>query len=378
MAIFNFRFRDIKVYTEIEQGRQWLNKYDGCIPIFTCTLGFTATALTQNISTAGATPESRRYTALADAEFLVNGIQKKPTFPLPPLTVGISPTLISRAVIEKFDLPLYVFNAGLLQPPSVDNIDLGGKTADCVSTGKALSLGTVQHLYQQGLYWGEILAQQAKSSYIILSECVVGGTTTALAVLTALGISAAGKVNSSHPVCNHQQKWTLVQEGLKNAGFNDQNNRPDPLRIIAAVGDPMQIVVAGMAMSASKNVGIMLAGGTQMLAIFALIKALKKISSTQANLENIIVGTTRWVAEDFTGDTIGLSKIISNVSLCATELNFTSSSYPLLQAYEKGYVKEGVGAGGSAIASHLLGINKEELLHMIETVVSRFLIATGG
>lgn len=368
---------DIKVYTEIGQGQQWLNKYVGCTPIFTCTLGFTATALLANISTAGATPESRRYTALADAEFLVNGIQKNPTFPLPPLTIGISPTLISRGVIEKFNFPLYVFNAGLLQSPSVKNIDLGGKPADCVSTGKALPLAVVKHLYQQGLYWGEVLAKQAKSSYIILSECVVGGTTTALAVLTALGIAAQGKVNSSHPICNHEQKWALVQEGLRKANF-DQNTIIDPLEIIAAVGDPMQIVVAGMALSASKKVGVMLAGGTQMLAIFALIKALKNTSYIEANLENIIVGTTRWVAEDCTGDTIGLSKIIGNVSLCATDLNFSTSSYASLQAYEKGYVKEGVGAGGSAIASHLLGIDKAELFDMIEAIVSGFQMITSS
>ncbi|MBL1209964.1 nicotinate mononucleotide-dependent phosphoribosyltransferase CobT [Geminocystis sp. GBBB08] len=369
---------DIKVYTEIEQGQKWLNKYNGSIPVFTCTLGFTATALLPDISTAGATPESRRYTALADAEFLVKGIQKNPTFPLPPLSVGISPTFISRAVIEKFNLPLYVFNAGLLQFPSVKNINLGGKPANCVSTGKALPLAIVKHLYHKGLYWGEILAKEAKSSYLILSECVVGGTTTALAVLTALGISADGKVNSSHPICNHQQKFLLVQEGLSKAGFKNQNTLVDPLEIIAAVGDPMQIFVAGIALSGSKTVGIMLAGGTQMLAIFALIKALKNSFYTKANLKNIIIGTTRWVAEDSTGDTIGLSKIIGNISLCATNLNFDTSLYPRLTAYEKGYVKEGVGAGGSAIASHLLGINKEELLHMIEAIVSRFHLTTNS
>lgn len=370
---------DIKVYTNIDQGQQWLHKYSGCIPTFTCTLGFTATALLPNISTAGITPESRRYTALADAEFLVNGIQKNPTFSLPALSVGISPTFISRAVIEKFNLPVYVFNAGLLQSPSIKNIDLGGKSANCVSTGKALPLEVVKSLYQKGLYWGEYLAKQNQSSYIILSECVVGGTTTALAVLTALGIRAQGKVNSSHPICNHEQKWALVEKGLIQAGLNDYNTTFDPFEIISAVGDPMQIVVAGMALSASKKIGVMLAGGTQMLAIFALIKALKNLSYySEANLENIIVGTTGWVAEDCTGDTIGLSKIIGNVALCATKLNFSTSSYPNLQAYEKGYVKEGVGAGGSAIASHLLGINKQELLHMIEAIVSGFYLTTKG
>ncbi len=60
-----FKDTDIKIYTEIDKGRQWLEKYSGCLPIFTCTLGFTNTALLKGISTAGKTSESRRYTALA-------------------------------------------------------------------------------------------------------------------------------------------------------------------------------------------------------------------------------------------------------------------------------------------------------------------------
>ena len=140
----------------------------------------------------------------------------------------------------------------------------------------------------------------------------------------------------------------------------------------------MQIVVGAMALSASKQTGVMLAGGTQMLAVFALIQALKIKYYQGANLENIIIGTTRWVAEDSTGDTIGLSKIIANISLCATNLNFHNSRYPSLQAYEQGFVKEGVGAGGSAMASHLLGIGKEELLSMIETISTRFFITTNS
>lgn len=357
---------DIKIYSQIERGRQWLEKYSDCRPMFTCTLGFTDTALIEGISSAGATIESRRYTALADAEFLVKGIQPQPIFPLPPLIVGVSPTVISRSVVEEFDLPVRIFNAGLLQSPSVPAVDLGGKSALCVSTGKALPLDTVNHLYQQGLKWGKILAREAQDSYLILSECVVGGTTTALAVLTALGIPAENKVNSSHPVCNHQQKWHIVQQGIKNTNYDLR----DPLQIVAAVGDPMQIFVAAMALSASPYVGVMLAGGTQMLAVFALVKALADPS--YHGWDNIIVGTTRWVAEDKTGDTIALAKLVGDVSLCATQLNFTSSRFPSLQAYERGFVKEGVGAGGSAIASHLLGISQEKLLEITEKMLEQF------
>ena len=373
-----FNCNEIKVYSQIEKGTKWLARFTHSVPVFACILGFTETALIEGISSAGATPESRRFTALADAEFLVNGVQPNPTFSLPPLNVGISPVFITRAVVEKFGLPTYIFNAGLRRSPSVSNIDLKGQWAKCVSTGKALPFDVVQHLYQQGLRWGEKLAQQAASSYIVLSECVVAGTTTALAVLTALGISAKDKVNSSHPICNHQQKWSLVEQGLQRAGLNFQNSSLDPLLIIAAVGDPMQIVVAGMAISACTKVGVMLAGGTQMLAVFALIKALQNKYALAIPLENIIVGTTRWVAEDQTGDTITLANLIGDVSLCGTQLNFNRSQYTSLRKYEEGFVKEGVGAGGSAITAHLLGLKNRELLTLIESILTRFHILTNS
>ena len=180
---------------------------------------------------------------------------------------------------------------------------------------------------------------------------------------------------------------------LPNSRTNQQPHYPlspssvDPLQLVAAVGDPMQIVAAGMAIAASRSSGVLLAGGTQMLAVYALAQALAKQThhrETVASLQGsdslpfpcgasvvqavtdiaiqdclvwqpkqIVVGTTRWVVEDPTGDTVGLAQQIGNVPLLATELSFATSRYPQLQAYEQGYVKEGVGAGGCAIAAQL-------------------------
>lgn len=237
----------IRVYTQISQGQAWLERYRGKRPIMACVLGFTETGLIPGISAAGATPTDRRYTAIADAEFLVNGVQSQPRYPLPPLHLGTSPVLISRAVVEAQQLPVYLFNAGLPQPPAVPAIDLQGSPAHCLSTGQAMELAMIKHLFAQGLLWGEKLAAETEASYMILAECVVGGTTTALAVLTGLGIAAAGKVNSSHPICNHDQKWELVKTGLADADVLS------PWSLLAAVGDPMQAVVAGMAIAASRT-----------------------------------------------------------------------------------------------------------------------------
>lgn len=136
----------------------------------------------------------------------------------------------------------------------------------------------------------------------------------------------------------------------------------------------MQIALAGMAIAASRTKGVMLAGGTQMLAVYALIKAIVKVYELKWQPQAIVVGTTRWVAEDPTGNTVELAEMIGSVPLLATQLSFANSRYDQLRAYEQGYVKEGMGAGGCAIAAHLTqGWHQTQLLQAIEALVDRSL-----
>ncbi|MEH2160527.1 MAG: TIGR00303 family protein [Nostoc sp.] len=385
----------IRIYTQKEQGEEWLRRYRGCLPLFACVLGFTETGLIPGISAAGRTPEDRKYTACADAEFLYYGPEHKAQYPLPPLAAGASPVLISRAVFESLNIPVNLFNAGLPQPPAVPVIDLGGAPAKCLSGGAAMEITVVHHLFEQGLLWGERLAaNNMQEGYVILGECVVGGTTTALAILTGLGIEAAGKVNSSHPICNHGQKWALVQAGLEKMRRNKEQgeinlqssiqNSVDPLKLVAAVGDPMQVVVAGMAIAASRSCGVMLAGGTQMLAVYALSGAIAQTYALSWQPEAVVVGTTRWVAEDPTGATVDLALSLGKdnltqsgrtPTLLATDLSFADSRYPQLRAYEQGFVKEGMGAGAACIAAHLSqDWQQHELLAAIESQLERLSI----
>jgi uncharacterized protein (TIGR00303 family) len=373
----------IRIYTEIKRGEEWIERYRGCLPAFACVLGYTETALIPGISAAGCTPEDRKYTACADAEFLYYGSQHNPQYPLPPLFSGVSPVLISRAVVEALKIPVYFFDAGLPQPPPVPTIDLNGRPAKCLSQGAAMEQSLVQHLLEQGLLWGKRLSSDTPKEYLVIGECVVGGTTTALAILTGLGIPAFGKVNSSHPTCNHLQKWEVVQAGLERSGLGYDNigtialssPKPDPLKLVAAVGDPMQVVVAGMAIAASRSSGVLLAGGTQMLAVYALMNAIAQTYDLLWQPEEVVVGTTRWVAEDPTGDTVGLAELIGSLNrvsppLLATQLSFANSRYPQLRAYEQGFVKEGMGAGGACIAAHLShNWQQHDLLKAIETLL---------
>ena len=103
-----------------------------------------------------------------------------------------------------------------------------------------------------------------------------------------------------------------------------------------------------------------------MLAVAALINALgAECATTQ-----IVVGTTAWVATDRSGDTIALAELIPHIPLISTALSFADSKYPQLQVYEQGFVKEGVGAGGAAIAASLYrDWGQVELLDSIERLL---------
>jgi uncharacterized protein (TIGR00303 family) len=370
----------IRVYACPQSAIAWLDAHRWRRPHFVCVLGFTETALIPGISAAGATPEDRRYTAVADAEFLWNGPTTAPCYPLPPLQAGASPVLITRAVVTGQAWEMTLLNAGLPVEPSVPCWNLGGSIARCVSTGAALSSAQVQHLFERGLHWGEQLATgQSSQGYLVVGECVAAGTTTALAILKGLGFAAEGKVNSSHPQCNHQQKLDLVEQGLRN--FKTQNlthrGQPPPgteaLAIAAAVGDPMQPVVAGLALAASAHCGVLLAGGTQMLAVYALARAIAEQKQWPWRSHRFVVGTTRWVAEDPSGDTPGLAKLV-DAPLIATGLSFANSRHASLRAYEQGFVKEGVGAGGSAIAASLYqDWRQSDLLSEIDQLADRYL-----
>lgn len=375
----------IAIYSNPEVAAAWLDTYQMQTPHFVCILGFTETALIPGISAAGATPEDRRWTAIADAEYLVQGPAPHPQHPLPPLTAGVSPAVITRALIQALHWPLTLVNAGLAESPTVAMLDLQGQPAQCLSTGQALPTTVVESLFYRGWDLGMQLSSHLQGRYLILSECVVGGTTTALGVLTGLGVAAAGKVNSSHPHCNHQQKQQLVERGLVAASLTPAVNA-HPFNVLAAVGDPMQPVAAGLALAASQCCGVLLAGGTQMLAVYALAAAIATAESLDWNPAQVIVGTTGWVIKDATGDTLGLVNAITPAlalpivpPLIAAKLDFSTARYPQLQSYEQGFVKEGVGAGAAAIAACLqTQWQNQQLLMVIESELSTLLQARSG
>ena len=335
-------------------------------------LAATDTAAVPGISAAGASPQARLGTAAADAELLLLGPGGRRCHALPPLPAGVSPALISHVVLSQLGLleRTQVLDLGCAIAAAVPHLRLPGLEsagpARCLSTGQALASARVAALVQRGSAWGR---RWDPAEPLLLAECVPGGTTTALAVLEGLGVAASGLVSGSLRQPAHGLKSALVAQGLAAAGFEaaelaavaDPLAFAEPLNVLAALGDPMQAFAAGLVGAAAlRGAPVLLAGGSQMAAVLALALALAEPGQRPALAERLVVATTAWVAEEAGSNLALLLERIGarwqvRPRLEVAALRFHGCSSAALRDYERGYVKEGVGAGGLALLWQLAG-----------------------
>ena len=342
------------------RGEAFLDEIRGKKPLFVCTIATTETAKIPGISAAGKYPEFTDYTPPADAELLLLG-KCKCIAGVPVTPEGIpTPALITMSALRLADIPVLIASGGLKVKPHVPLLDLGGSPGKDIRTGDAVE--NVEEVIQRAKMAGENLAKAA--DYLVIGESIPGGTTTALGVLLAMGVRAEGKVSSSMPENPHGLKTEIVRAGLAAAGESFGSLVRNPIKAIACVGDPMVPAFTGLVVGAAAHVPVLMAGGTQMCGVLAVVNALEPDVSC-----NVAIGTTRWVVGDASADLKGIVAQIADVPILAADLDFSSSRFDGLKAYEQGVVKEGVGAGGAAIAAMAEcegAITKEMLLREIE------------
>ncbi|MDR0797311.1 MAG: TIGR00303 family protein [Nitrososphaerota archaeon] len=351
---------DVIIAHNKQKAEVFLSEIESKNPLFIATIATTETGKIPGVSAAGQNPDFTDFTPPADAELLLLGkcksIQGVPITP-----DGIpTPGLITMSALKLANIPVVIANAGCKVSPQVPFIDLGGNSGRDIRTGD--SVDNVDKVIERAKVAGEQFAKI--SDYLVIGESIPGGTTTALGLLSALGVNAAGKVSSTLPVNPHDLKVDVVQAGLKAAGEKFGSLTGNPVKAVSCVGDPMMPALAGLVIGAANHVPVLMAGGTQMTAVLALINALNPEA-----LCNVAIGTTRWVINDATSDIRGIVNQFCNVPILAADLNFGGSKFPGLQIYETGLVKEGVGAGGASIAAMAKmsgAVNKDLLLKAIE------------
>ena len=351
---------DIQYASNRSKAENFLNEIQAKKPLFICTIATTETGKITGISAAGQHPEFTDYTPPADAELLLLG-KCKCINGVPVTPDGIpTPALITMSALRLADVPVLVASGGLKVKPQIPFLDLGGNPGRDIRTGNAVD--NVAELIARAKLAGEQLAKTA--DYLVIGESIPGGTTTALGVLSAMGVDAEGKVSSSMPENPHKLKCDAVRAGLAAAGERFGSLAGNPVRAVSCVGDPMMAAFAGLVVGAAGQVPVLMAGGTQMTAVLAVVNALNPDV-----LCNVAIGTTKWVINDSSSDIRGIVSQIADVPVLAADLDFGGSRFDGLKAYEKGIVKEGVGAGGAAIAAMAAtggAVTKDMLLREIE------------
>jgi NaMN:DMB phosphoribosyltransferase len=182
---------------------------------------------------------------------------------------------------------------------------------------------------------------------VVLGESIPGGTTTAMAILVALGYDAWGRTSSAAPNNPKELKTAVVKEAVSRL-------KPpvDAVTAASEVGDPVHLALAAIALGVVAAGGeVLLAGGTQMAAAAALFKALG------GDPGRLAVVTTRWIVEDSSADFLGLMREVGVGRVYHSKSSFADSRCRGLRAYEEGYVKEGMAMGYALWRAEAAGVD---------------------
>ncbi len=319
-------------------------------PLFAGILASTLLSTVPGISGAGPSPEKTLLTPGLDAELIADGRITSMAATSDTPTGCPTPATITRAMMVLTGMAPLFINAGLRQPPAVPCLDVYGSPGADPRYGDALP--DAARLYAGGQRIGTFLSGIA--DLLVLGESVPGGTTTALCLLRALGYDAA--VSSSfvdNPVGMKEEVCRQALGRVKTMGYTE------PLDLVRALGDPMMPVAAGIAETYTGT--LVLAGGTQMLAVAALARAMDR------PLPPVV--TTVYVRDDRSANMQALADRIG-ARVTYVDPGFGSIGHAGLARYCLGEVKEGAGAGGAMFLAHLMGHSPGAIRAAIRSAVT--------
>jgi uncharacterized protein (TIGR00303 family) len=323
-------------------------------PLFLCIISNTDTGKIPGISAAGTSPELTDYTPGADAELVeTNRIITMPELPEAP---GGSPTpaIVTRAALNLTGVPSLFVASGLRKKPAIPYVELGGSAGSDIRKERAVE--DAGGILDRAALLGRKLAKL--SDCVFVGESIAGGTTTAMAVLRAIGHEA--NVSSSFATNPLELKNQVVKEAMRRAGIREGSCERDPMKAISELGDPMMPCALGL-LRGLKETKTVLSGGTQMAAVLAMARAMEMEG-------DISIATTKYIVEDRSAHFLDL--VESTGWPCYyVDPGLEMSRIPPVQIYAQGYVKEGVGMGGAALLAGIYGVSRQDLVEETDRVL---------
>lgn len=325
--------------------------------MFVLFISETALSRIPGLSAAGSNLEALPYTAPADSDMLFYDRPKVvDQVPLDPFGHP-TPAIVTRAAVIEGGFPVISVRVGTSVAPCSPFIDFNIPPGRDIRVESAVA--NPHEIEQKAKDMASSMVFD--SNPIVIAESIPGGTTTALTLLRSLGyegmVSSAGPVN---PLSTKESIWNDVCSRL-NIGIGGLKG--EGIKAAAEVGDPMQIAAASFVAAMPKDREVVLAGGTQMMAVAALIRDM-------GDTRPLLVATTKYIIDDKSGCFEQYAKMLG-VKTYAAPLDFSRSRYKGLADYENGFVKEGVGMGGAVWYAIQKGSSIEKITKRTEELYEK-------
>jgi len=295
--------------------------------------GATRTAEVEGITAAGASRDLLVHTPSADAEIVSYGDTiRAPVTPVSPSGCP-TPAVVTRAVRELLGFDVTVVDAGLAKPTGAPTVSVGARPGDDIREPDPVR--TAPGAFAAARSYGRGLPDDR----IVVGETIPGGTTTALAVLRALGEDALPATSSSLPENPVELKERVISAAFEASDIDPGQAAHTPELAVRFVGDPVLAVAAGIVAGAVESgTEVVLGGGTQLLAVAALVRhAGVPAPATLA--------TTSYLAGDVSE--LGAAAAALDLDLTVADPGFDAPEAGPLSAYADGVAKEGAGMGGA-------------------------------
>ena len=295
--------------------------------------GTTGTAEIEGITAAGASRDLLVHTPSADSEILTYGDTVRA--PVTPVSPGGCPTpaVVTRAVRELLGFDAAVVDAGLATPTGAPTVAVGARPGDDIREPDPVR--TAPGAFAAARSFGQGLPDDR----IVVGETVPGGTTTAMAVLRALGEDFLPATSSSLPENPVDLKERVVAAAFEASDLDPGQAAHTPELAVRFVGDPVLAVASGVVAGALESgTDVVLGGGTQLLAVAALVRhAGVPAPATLA--------TTSYLAADVPD--LDAAADALDLDLTVSDPGFDAPEAGPLAAYADGVAKEGAGMGGA-------------------------------
>ena len=295
--------------------------------------GTTRTGEIEGITAAGASRDLLVHTPSADAEILAYGdTVRAPVTPVSPSGCP-TPAAVTRAVRELLGFDLAVVDGGLAEPSGAPTVSVGARPGDDIRESDPVR--TAPGAFAAARSFGQALPDDR----VVVGETIPGGTTTAMAVLRALGEDALPATSSSLPENPLELKRRVVTAALDSSDLDPGQAAHTPELAVRFVGDPVLAAAAGVVAGALESgTEVVLGGGTQLLAVAALVR--------HAGVpEPATLATTPYLAADVPNLDAAADEL--DLDLSVSDPGFDTAEAGPLSAYADGVAKEGAGMGGA-------------------------------